>query len=152
MKKEIEKRTELVSVLTIRREWVERVLTVFSLLVLVYAYFEILVYAYFEIRHEIAKPSTALMTRVNLIFSNVATFMTFAFGVLVIITHGVDRIMFRYAAYIQKLEKVRAESRVEGEAKERQLWIDWYNRLLKAKAKGEDFNEPPPAQPKQPTE
>ena len=144
MKKEIEERTELVSGLTIRREWIERVLTVFSLLVLVYAYF--------EIRHEIAKPSTALMTRVNLIFSNVATFMTFAFGVLVIITHGVDRIMFRYAAYIQKLEKVRAEGRVEGEAKERQLWIDWYNRKLEAEAKGEDFNEPPPAQPKQPTE
>ena len=144
MKKEIEERTELVSVLSIRREWIERVLTLFSLLVLVYAYF--------EIRHEIAKPSIALMTRVNLIFSNVATFMTFAFGVLVIITHGVDRIMFRYAAYIQKLEKVRDEGRVEGEAKERQLWIDWYNRRLEAEAKGEDFNEPPPAQRKQPTE
>ena len=145
MKKEIEERTELVSGLTIRREWIERVLmSLFSLLVLVYAYF--------EIRHEIAKPSIALMTRVNLIFSNVATFMTFAFGVLVIITHGVDRIMFRYAAYIQKLEKVRAEGRVEGEAKERQLWTDWYNRRLEAEAKGEDFNEPPPAQRKQPTE
>ena len=148
MKKEIEERTELVSGLSIRREWIERVLTLFSLLVLFYAYF--------EIRHEIAKPSIALMTRVNLIFSNVATFMTFAFGVLVIITHGVDRIMFRYAAYIQKLEKVRAEGRVEGrvegEAKERQLWIDWYNRRLEAEAKGEDFNEPPPAQRKQPTE
>ena len=130
--------TELVSGLALRREWMERVLTAFSL--------SVIVFCFFEIRHEIAKPSKDFMTIFNEINNNVATFMTVAFGFLVIITHGVDRIMFRYAAYLQKAAKARAEGRAEGEAKERQLWLEWYNRKLAAEAKGEPFDEPPPAE------
>ncbi len=58
--------------------------------------------------------------------------------------------MFRYAAYLQKAAKARAEGKAEGiaegEAKERQLWLEWYNRKLAAEAKGESFDEPPPAE------
>ena len=105
-----DKRTGRISGLSIPAEWGERALTVFSLLVIVYAFF--------EVRYEIAK-GTDLMATLNAIFANVAIFMTFTFGVLVILIHGWDWIMFRHKM-VQEAER-RAEAAIEqAEAAERQ--------------------------------
>ncbi len=36
------------------------------------------------------------------------------------------------------------EGKAEGRAEERQAWESWYARWKEAKARGEDFSEPPP--------
>ena len=41
----------------------------------------------------------------------------------------------------------RAKIRAEGEARRHSAWADWYARWEEAKAKGESFDEPPPAPP-----
>ena len=105
-----DKRTERISGVSIPAEWGERALTVFSLLVIVYAFF--------EVRYEIAKGKD-LMATLNAVFANVAIFMTFTFGALVILIHGWDWIMFRHKM-VQEAER-RAETAIEqAEAAERQ--------------------------------
>jgi len=141
-----DKRDEFISGLSIRRAWIERVLTVFSLLVITYTIP--------EVRHEIAKGKD-LMTTANAIFTNVAVFMSVAFGGLVIITHGIDQIMFRYIAYKEKLDRVRAEGKTEGKVEGKaegkaevyQEVAAWNARRMEAEARGEKFTEPPPSPP-----
>ena len=41
----------------------------------------------------------------------------------------------------------RAKIRAEGRAETHAAWADWYARWEEAKAKGESFDEPPPAPP-----
>ena len=36
------------------------------------------------------------------------------------------------------------EGKAKGRAEERQAWESWYARWKEAKARGEDFSEPPP--------
>ena len=43
--------------------------------------------------------------------------------------------------------KIMAKGRAEGEARRHSAWADWYARWEEAKAKGESFDEPPPAPP-----
>ena len=40
----------------------------------------------------------------------------------------------------------RAQGRTEGRAEEREAWMDWVRRRDEALARGEDFNEPSPAE------
>ena len=97
-----DKRIGRISGLSIPEEWGERALTVFSLLVIVYTFF--------EVRYEIAKGKDVMAT-LNAIFSSVAIFMTFTFGALVILIHGWDWLMFRHKV-VQELER-RAEAAEE---------------------------------------
>ena len=100
------------------------------------------------------------MTTANAIFTNVSVFMTVAFGCLVIVTHGIDQIMFRYIAYKEKLDRVRAEGKVEGKAEGKvegkvevyQEVAAWNARRMEAEARGEKFTEPPPSPPQAPSE
>ncbi len=154
-----DKRDELISGLSIRRAWIERVLTVFSLLVIAYTIP--------EVQHEIAKGKDP-MTTANAIFTNVSVFMTVAFGCLVIVTHGIDQIMFRYIAYKEKLDRVRAEGKAEGKVEGKtegkvegkvegktevyQEVAAWNARRMEAEARGEKFTEPPPSPPQAPSE
>ncbi len=39
-----------------------------------------------------------------------------------------------------------AEGRTEGRAEEREAWMDWIRKRDEAHARGEDFNEPSPAE------
>ena len=41
-------------------------------------------------------------------------------------------------------KKLRAESKAEGQAQERQLWLDRHRRFIEAQERGLPFNEPPP--------
>ena len=43
--------------------------------------------------------------------------------------------------------KIMAKGGAEGEARRHSAWADWYVRWEEAKAKGESFDEPPPAPP-----
>ena len=104
-----DKRTERISGVSIPAEWGERALTVFSLLVIVYAFF--------EVRYEAAKGKD-LMATLNAIFANVAIFMTFTFGALVILIHGWDWIMFRHKIVQEAARRAEAAER-QAEAAER---------------------------------
>ena len=41
-------------------------------------------------------------------------------------------------------QKLRAEGKAEGQAQERQLWLDWHRRFIEAQERGLPFDEPPP--------
>ena len=43
--------------------------------------------------------------------------------------------------------KIMAKGEARGEARRHSAWADWYARWEEAKAKGEPFDEPPPAPP-----
>ncbi len=43
-------------------------------------------------------------------------------------------------------EKTRRLARAEGRAEEREAWMDWIRKRDEAHARGEDFNEPSPAE------
>ena len=105
-----DKRPERISGLSIPAEWGERALTVFSLLVIVYTFF--------EVRYQIAKGKDVMST-LNAIFSSVAIFMTFTFGALVILIHGWDWIMFRHKI-VQELERRAEAAEKQAEAAEKQ--------------------------------
>ena len=45
----------------------------------------------------------------------------------------------------QREEKERQEARQQGRMEERRQWQAWAQRLLEAKERGEDFDEPPPS-------
>ena len=106
----INKGTERISGLSVPGEWGERALTVFSLLVVVYTFF--------EVRYEIAKGKDVMAT-LNAIFSSVAIFMTFTFGALVILIHGWDWIMFRHKIVQEARRSAEAAIRL-AEAAEKQ--------------------------------
>ena len=106
----INKGTERISGLSIPGEWGERALTVFSVLVIVYTFF--------EVRYEIAKGKDVMAT-LNAIFSSVAIFMTFTFGALVILIHGWDWIMFRHKIVQEARRSAEAAIRL-AEAAEKQ--------------------------------
>ena len=42
--------------------------------------------------------------------------------------------------------KIRREAQAQGQAEERAAWTDWLRRRDEAHARGEDFNEPSPAE------
>ena len=105
-----DKRPERISGLSIPAEWGERALTVFSLLVIVYTFF--------EVRYEIAKGKDVMAT-LNAIFSSVAIFMTFTFGALVILIHGWDWIMFRHKI-VQEAGRRAEAAEKQAEAAEKQ--------------------------------
>ena len=94
-----DERAKRISGLSIPEAWSERALTVFSLLVIVYTFF--------EVRYETTKGKD-LMATLNAIFTSVAIFMTFAFGALVILIHGWDLIMFRHKRVQEAEERAKA--------------------------------------------
>lgn len=138
-------REDRVSVLTIRRIWVDLALTIFSL--------QVIVYAVLLIRHEVAK-GNAPMETAQIIVAQLAAMMAVATGITFIIFQGVDFFMFLTQLYKERLQrkikeaeaKGKAEGKVEGKAEERDLWIEWNNRRLEAVEKGVEFNEDPPNQ------
>ena len=151
-----------VSMPSVKRVWIDLALAVFSL--------QVIVFAVFVIRHEVAKGNVvgnAPMDTVQVVVVQLAAVMTVATGTTFILFQGVDFIMFLTQLYKERvqrkvkeakeegIEEGRAEGRAEGieegkaegKAEEREAWIDWNNRRLEAEAKGEEFNEPPPAEP-----
>lgn len=54
--------------------------------------------------------------------------------------------------FVAGVAEGEAKGRKEGEAKGRQEanaeWQDWYERMVEARKRGEDLNEPPPQSPK----
>ena len=59
------------------------------------------------------------------------------------------KIIMVTARYLQETLKRRLENqqkklRAEGQAQERQLWLDWHRRFIEAQERGLPFNEPPP--------
>lgn len=127
-----------VSILSIRRIWIDLALTVFSL--------QVIVYAVLLIRHEVAK-GNELMETAQVVIVQLAAAMAVATGTTFILFQGVDFIMFLTQLYKERLQRKIEEAKVEGKAEERELWIEWNNRRIEAETKGEDFNEPPPAKP-----
>ncbi len=138
-----------VSILSVKRIWIDLALTVFSL--------QVIVFAFLVIRHEVAKGNVlgnAPMDTVQVIVVQLAAAMAVATGTTFMIFQGVDFIMFLTQLYKERVQRKikeakaegKAEGIVEGKAEERELWIDWNNRRLEAEAKGEPFNEDPPVQ------
>ena len=128
-------REDRVSVLTIRRIWVDLALTIFS--------FQVIVYAVLLIRHEVAK-GNAPMETAQVIVAQLASVMAVATGITFILFQGVDFVMFLTQLYKERLKRKIKEAKAEGKAEERSLWEEWNNRRLEAEAKGDEFNEPPP--------
>ena len=58
--------------------------------------------------------------------------------------------MILYNLVMEQIEERKRKREALGEAIGRELerreWVAWYNRLQAAKAAGEDFNEPNPAE------
>lgn len=136
---ENEEKDERVSILTVRRIWVDLALTLFST--------QVIVYAVFLTRYELAK-GNALMETLQVLMAQFAAAMAVATGTTFILLQRVDFVMFLTQMYKEYAERKRkeaeAKSRAEGKAEERELWIEWNNRRLEAEAKEEEFNEPPP--------
>ena len=140
---------ERVSLFTIRHIWVDLALAVFSL--------QVIVYAFFLIRYEIAK-GNAVMETLQVLMTQLAATMAVATGTTLIFLQGVDFVMFLTQRYLKRLDRERKEAKAEGKAEgkvegiaegkaeERELWIAWNDRRLEAKANGEEFNEPPPTE------
>ena len=132
---------ERVSLFTIRHIWVDLALAVFSL--------QVIVYAFFLIRYEVAK-GNAVMETLQVLIAQLAATMAVASGTTLILLQGVDFVMFLTQRYLKRLDRekreARAEGKVEGKAEERELWTEWNNRRIEAEAKGEAFNEPPPTE------
>ncbi|MYF98894.1 hypothetical protein F4212_07120 [Candidatus Poribacteria bacterium] len=128
-------REDRVSVLTIRRIWVDLALTIFS--------FQVIVYAVLLIRHEVVK-GNAPMETAQVIVAQLASVMAVATGITFILFQGVDFVMFLTQLYKERLKRKIKEAKAEGKAEERSLWEEWNNRRLEAEAKGDEFNEPPP--------
>ena len=137
------KKEERVSLFTVRHIWVDLSLGVFSL--------QVIVYAYFLIRYEVAK-GNAVMETLQVLMAQLAATMAVATGTTLIFLQRVDFVMFLTQRYLKRIEKERKEAKDEGKKEERELWIAWNNRRLEAEAKGEEFNEPPPTETQNPTE
>ena len=154
-KEEKAEKEERVSLFTVREVWGNLALTVFSL--------QVIVYAYFLIRYEVAK-GNAVMETLQVLMAQLAAAMAVATGITLIFLQGVDFIMFlsqMYRKYVgRQIQEAKtegkaegiAEGKAEGIAEERELWIAWNNRRLEAEAKGEAFNEPPPTETQNLTE
>ena len=148
-KEEKAKKEERVSLFTVRHIWVDLALGVFSL--------QVIVYAYFLIRYEVAKGNLVMET-LQVLMAQLAATMAVATGTTLIFLQGVDFVMFLTQRYLKRIEKERKEAKdegkkegkAEGKAEERELWIAWNDRRLEAEAKGEDFNEPPPTDTQNP--
>ncbi|RKU13280.1 hypothetical protein C6501_09465 [Candidatus Poribacteria bacterium] len=132
-----------VSILSIRRIWIDLALTVFSI--------QVIVFAVLVIRHEAAKGNGPMETA-QVVVVQLAAAMAVAAGTTFILFQGVDFIMFLTQLYKERLERkiqaAKVEGKAEGKVEERELWIEWNNRRLEAEGKGETFNESPPAKPK----
>ena len=132
-------REDRVSILSIRRIWIDLALSVFSL--------QVILYAVLLIRYETAK-GNAPMEAAQVIVAQLASVMAVATGITFILFQGVDFVMFLTQLYKEsvnrKVKEAKAKGKVEGIAEERGLWKEWNNRRLEAEAKGDEFNEPPP--------
>ncbi len=131
-----------VSILSIRRIWVDLALKIFSV--------QVITYSVLLIRYEAAK-GNAQMETVQVVVAQLAAFMAVATGTTFIIFQGVDFLMFLTQIYKERLQRKIKEAEVKGKAagkaEERDLWMEWNNRRLEAMDKGEEFNENPPAKP-----
>ena len=146
---------ERVSLLTVRRVWIDLALIIFS--------FQVIVFAVFVIRHEVAK-STVPMETVQIVVVHLAAAMAVATGNTFILFQGVDFFMFLTQLYKERVQRKvqeakaegiiegKAEGIIEGKAEERELWMVWNDRRLEAERKGEVFNEPPPTEINTPSE
>lgn len=144
-----------ISLFTVRDVWGNLALTVFSL--------QVIVYAFFLIRYEVAK-GNAVMETFQVLMVQLAAAMAVATGTTLIFLQGVDFIMFlsqMYKKYVgRQIQEAKAEGKVEGKAEgivegkaeERELWKAWNDRRLKAEVQGDEFNEPPPNETQNPTE
>ena len=54
--------------------------------------------------------------------------------------------MILYNWVMEQIEERQRKREALGRALERRKWVEWYNRLQAAKAGGEDFTEPNPAE------
>ncbi len=131
-----------VSILSIRRIWVDLALKIFSV--------QVITYSVLLIRYEAVK-GNAPMETVQVVVAQLAAFMAVATGTTFIIFQGVDFLMFLTQIYKERLQRKIKEAEVKGKAagkaEERDLWMEWNNRRLEAMEKGEEFNENPPAKP-----
>lgn len=132
-------KADRVSILSIRKIWIDLALSVFSL--------QVILYAVLLIRHEAAK-GNAPMETAQVIVAQLASVMAVATGITFILFQGVDFVMFLTQLYKErvnrKVKEAKAEGIVEGKVEERKLWIDWNIRRIEAEQKNEEFNEPPP--------
>ncbi len=124
-----------VSILSIRKIWIDLALSVFSL--------QVILYAVLLIRHEVAK-GNAPMEAAQVIVAQLASVMAVATGITFILFQGVDFVMFLTQLYKERLKRKIKQAKAEAKAEERGLWEEWNNRRLEAEAKGDEFNEPPP--------
>ena len=137
-----------VSILTVRRVWIDLALIVFSL--------QVIIFAVFVIRHELTKSNVPMET-VQAVVVHLAAAMAVATGNTFILFQGVDFLMFLTQLYKERVERKvqkakaegivegKAEGKAEGKTEERELWRAWNDRRLEAEKKGEEFNEPPPS-------
>jgi len=138
---------ERVSVLSIRRIWIDLALSVFSL--------QVILYAVLLIRHEVAK-GNAPMEAAQVIVAQLASVMAVATGITFILFQGVDFVMFLTQLYKERVNRKVKEAKAKGKAEgivvgkvegiveERKLWIEWNTLRIEAEEKGEEFNVPPP--------
>ena len=134
---------ERVSLFTVREVWGNLALKIFSL--------QVIVYAFFLIRYEVAKGNAAMET-LQVLMVQLAAAMAVATGTTLIFLQGVDFIMFLSQMYKKYVGRQIQEAKAEGKAEERELWKAWNNRRLEAEAKGQQFKEPPPTETQNPTE
>ena len=72
-----------------------------------------------------------------------------AAAAVTILFMGTVNIMMLLSNYVldQYRKKRYAEAEERGERRNDERWRDWYNRMMEAKARDEDFDEPPPHSP-----
>ena len=64
-------------------------------------------------------------------------------SMMILAAKGGIMVLFDWAA--ERRKRWFEEGREEGRQEERQEWQAWAQRLLEAKERGEDFDEPPPS-------
>ncbi len=110
----------------------------------------VLIYGYIAYNYEIGRGWNGHESVQN-VTKDISAFVPVGGTLVAMIIGGID-LMMLLADFIQarrekRIEAAKAIAKAEGKAEERQIWIDWNNRRLEAEAKGEPFNENPPAEP-----
>ncbi len=111
-------------------------------------------------KHELAQGRESSVETLIAIVEHVSTFIPVAIFLTFTFEIGGSIVMVLWNLYKRRQEahleqvvaKARAEGRAEALAQSNREWTTWYNRMMEAQAKGLPFDEPTPANLREPAE